>query len=76
MKPSSTRGSCAMGNYTIKIKVVNAKEALCNYMNYIVTYRSNIFIHFGSDTNTVHDLLMVSIVTFSASLYCNHSEAL
>ena len=25
-------------------------------MNYIVTYRSNIFIQFGSDTNTVQDL--------------------
>jgi hypothetical protein len=43
-----------MGKYTIKIKVVNAKEAQCNYMTYTVTYRSNIFKHFGSDSNTVH----------------------
>jgi hypothetical protein len=45
-----------MGNYTTKIKVVNAKEAQCYYVTYIVTYWSNIFIHFGSDSNTVHDL--------------------
>jgi hypothetical protein len=56
MRPSSTRGSCVMGNYTIKMKVVNAREAQCNYMTYIVTYRSNIFIHFGSESITVHDL--------------------
>ena len=31
-----------MGNYTIAMKVVNSKEAQCNYMTYIVTYRSNI----------------------------------
>jgi len=51
--------------------VVNAKEAQCNYMTYIVTYRSNIFIQFGSDSNTDGNHCYISV-----SLYCNYSKAL